>query len=156
MPKPLRNKASYTAWNDPAKIAITFEHNPHDIYGNAPKRRGSSGAGYNFAYALGKFKPSTRASTSSDAGGYGAHAILFKGSGLALYHDGDREEQVCFWGPSANTAAGMVITYDGTRWKSDVGNGGKNLDMLVNKLMKQNNSPIVTDSKTDNVTKEST
>lgn len=53
--------------------------------------------GYNYAYShAGKVKPSDR------IGSYGGSIIMFRASGVDLYHYGDQEDQVGFWGPSVD------------------------------------------------------
>ena len=54
--------------------------------------------GYNFAYLLSDYKLHGK-----DRGRYkyGTGAVLFKASGVKVWHYGDAEPQVIFWGPSA-------------------------------------------------------
>lgn len=67
------------------------------------------GAGYNFAFRL------------SDAyraeGTYGHYAVLFRASGILIYHYGDEEHQVIFYGPSAHDI--IVIDNDYGDWVID-------------------------------------
>lgn len=110
------------------RIALTREN---DIYGNV--RRITSGEpGYNFAYM-------TDGTIDLDhrAGGYGTGAILFRSSGLLVHHSGDREAQVVFWGPSAKTSDGVVITRTNNRWITDGGNSDMSLNRLVRRLTKR-------------------
>jgi hypothetical protein len=109
------------------RIALTFKHN---MFSDKGQRVEYKQPGYNYAYQLSNMKPNTR------TGYYGKHAILFRGTGLSLYHDGDRERQTVFWGPSANTANGIVITGTPHGWVTDVGPKGKSIDDLVNRIMK--------------------
>ena len=54
--------------------------------------------GYNFAYLL---KDYTRHGRDRGRWKYGKQAVLFKASGIQIWHYGDEEPQVIFWGPSA-------------------------------------------------------
>ncbi len=56
--------------------------------------------GYNFAYTLDAFERYGRRE-SEHSWKYGREAVLFRASGLELWHSGDEEPQVIFWGPSA-------------------------------------------------------
>jgi hypothetical protein len=54
--------------------------------------------GYNFAYLL---KDYMRYGRDRGRWKYGKQAVLFKASGIQVWHYGDSEPQVIFWGPSA-------------------------------------------------------
>lgn len=56
------------------------------------------GGGYNFAYLLSDYK---RYGKERSRWKYGKEAVLFKASGVKVWHYGDQEPQVIFWGPSA-------------------------------------------------------
>ena len=67
------------------------------------------GGGYNFAFRL------------SDAyraeGTYGHYAVLFRASGIMIWHYGDEEHQVIFYGPSAHDI--IIIDNDYGDWVID-------------------------------------
>lgn len=71
-----------------------------DMFGNVT-RRTSDHPGYNFAYLA--------ADTNLDAriGGYGRDAVMFQARGVPVWHDGDRENQVIFYGP--NVAKSRIV-----------------------------------------------
>lgn len=58
--------------------------------------------GYNFAYTLGDFKKYGRSDYTRGGGWkYGKEAVIFNASGVKLWHHGDEEPQVIFWGATA-------------------------------------------------------
>ena len=62
--------------------------------------------GYNFAYLLKDFmKYGRRGYTSGGGFKYGKEAVIFKASGIQLWHHGDEEPQVIFYG---NTAQNII------------------------------------------------
>lgn len=54
--------------------------------------------GYNFAYLLSDYN---RYGRDRGRWKYGKEAVVFKASGVQVWHYGDQEPQVIFWGPSA-------------------------------------------------------
>ena len=62
--------------------------------------------GYNFAYT-------PRVADSKTGRIYGDEAVLFKASGVSVYHYGDSEDQVIFWGDTATNIIPVVGGYDG-------------------------------------------
>lgn len=54
--------------------------------------------GYNFAYLLTDYK---RYGKDRGRWKYGKEAVVFKASGVQVWHYGNQEPQVIFWGPSA-------------------------------------------------------
>ena len=62
------------------------------------------GAGYNFAFLADE--------ASHAEGTYGDCCILFQASGIRIYHYGDEEYQVIFYGPSAKNLILIEQTYD--------------------------------------------
>lgn len=117
-------------------IAVTREHSPFDAPGSPGQRISHGEPGYNYAYmADGSVDFDARVKQGWLAG-YGAGVLLFHSSGLLVHHEGDREDQVVFWGPSANTRNGVVIQRDGDRWMSDRGNKDKSLNRLVRRLVR--------------------
>ena len=54
--------------------------------------------GYNFAYLLNDYQ---RYGRDRNRWKYGKEAVVFKASGIKVWHYGDMEPQVIFWGPSA-------------------------------------------------------
>ena len=72
-----------------------FTHGTDDLEKLGYTRRDASKMnlpGYNFAY------PAYYNRINTD---YGSEAVLFQTSGVEIYHDGDCEHQVVFWGPYA-------------------------------------------------------
>ena len=72
-----------------------FTHGTNDLEKLGYTRRDASKMnlpGYNFAY------PAYYNRINTD---YGSEAVLFQTSGVEIYHDGDCEHQVVFWGPYA-------------------------------------------------------
>lgn len=72
-----------------------FTHGTYDLEKLGYTRRDASKMnlpGYNFAY------PAYYNRIDTD---YGSEAVLFQTSGVEIYHDGDCEHQVIFWGPYA-------------------------------------------------------
>ena len=61
------------------------------------------GAGYDFAFPLGE--------KDIDFNEYGEEAVIFQTSGVEIYHHGDNQKQVIFWGPYAKNF--IPIKYDG-------------------------------------------
>lgn len=61
------------------------------------------GAGYDFAFPLGE--------KDIDFNEYGDEAVIFQTSGVEIYHHGDTQKQVIFWGPYAKNF--IPIKYDG-------------------------------------------
>ena len=72
-----------------------FTHGTYDLEKLGYTRRDASKMnlpGYNFAY------PAYYNRINTD---YGSEAVLFQTSGVEIYHEGDCEHQVVFWGPYA-------------------------------------------------------
>lgn len=82
--------------SDPSVMGVT----KGTVYAKEP--------GYNFAYLAG----------SKDAkkgfGVYGHEALMFRAAGVHIYHGGDDEEQVVFWGPDVKPANMILIVPDMT------------------------------------------
>ena len=55
--------------------------------------------GFNFAYDANDFRLYFRNFAGNPK--YGHHAVLFKSNGIKVFHNGDNEYQVIFWGPTA-------------------------------------------------------
>lgn len=60
-------------------------------------------AGFNFAFLI--------TDRSVDYNEYGSEAVIFRTSGVEVYHYGDNQNQVIFWGPNAHDF--IPIEYDG-------------------------------------------
>lgn len=70
-----------------------FKYGTGDVEQLAYTSRSANGhAGYNFAF------PANYNRINTD---YGEEAVLFQTSGVEIYHEGDCEHQVVFWGPYA-------------------------------------------------------
>jgi hypothetical protein len=71
--------------------------------------------GYNFAYTLLDFKKYARRDYTQGGGyKYGKEAVVFNASGIKLWHDGDKEYQVIFYG---NTARNIIPITSGEKEK---------------------------------------
>ncbi len=70
------------------------------------------GPGYNFAFQTGTRDASFAAMNSK----YGNEAVVFWGDGVEIYHPGDEEKQIIFWGPSINKNMIFPIKKDGSEW----------------------------------------
>lgn len=68
-------------------------------HGSSEKKYG----GYNFAYQIKDFERYGLDSRGTGTWKYGSEAVLFRASGVRVWHHGDEEPQVIFWGPSANS-----------------------------------------------------
>lgn len=71
------------------------------------------GAGFNFAYLLKDYHKHGRG-----RGGkwkYGPEAVIFRASGIEVYHHGDEEPQVIFWGATAHDI--VQLRGDGDEWE---------------------------------------
>ena len=81
--------------NDASEIAKEgFTDGTLDVndlaYTSAGQRKSTHG--YNFAYRLSE--------RNVDRNNYGNEAVIFRTSGVEIYHYGDNENQVIFWGPN--------------------------------------------------------
>ena len=76
----------------------------HLAYTNA--RAQKSSAGYDFAFLIDD--------RSVDYNGYGDEAVIFRTSGVEIYHYGDNQNQVVFWGP--NVKSFIPIHQDNGDW----------------------------------------
>lgn len=84
---------------------------------------GQKPGGYNFAYSAKGWEQYTRGEHGFK---YGKEAVLFRASGVRVWHEGDEETQVIFVG---NTAQDIVpLTqggHDGGWWANGIGKGGR-------------------------------
>ena len=92
-----------------------FKHGTNDFenlaYSNAGETDGKW-EGYDFAYALddvGRYAFSSRGMYGRIPK-YGREAVIFRASGVKLWHHGDQEPQVIFYGPSAKDI--IYLRYD--------------------------------------------
>jgi len=76
----------------------------HLAYTNAGAQKSS--AGYDFAFLIND--------KSVDYNGYGDEAVIFRTSGVEIYHYGDNQNQVVFWGP--NVKSFIPIHQDNGDW----------------------------------------
>ncbi len=111
---------------DIQKIALTWENNLF----SGPRRKGSTEPGYNYAYSVKKIELDRR------VGWYGKDVLLFRSSGLLVHHDGDREEQVVFWGPSAKLRGSQVLRQQDSQWVSQSGMSAPTLSELVRMIIR--------------------
>jgi hypothetical protein len=68
--------------------------------------------GYNFAFIAGDRASQNAART----GKYGKYAVMFQSSGLEIYHYGDEEKQVIFWGKAIDSSSIVELGRDGDEW----------------------------------------
>lgn len=64
------------------------------------------GPGYNFAFNVGD-------ANHAEETGYGQYAILFQASGIEIYHWGDEENQIIFYGPTAHNIITLALDNEG-------------------------------------------
>lgn len=96
--KPNINSLAYTKWLDDATYTELEEE------------------GYCFAYDVDDFANYYK--TFGDRLKYGNEAVIFRASGIKLWHCGDLEYQVIFWGPNAKDFIYIENTDDGWCVKS--------------------------------------
>lgn len=68
--------------------------------------------GYNFAFIA----DSKDAALAAKNGKYGNEAVMFKGTGIQVYHFGDNEYQVIFYGKDINTDNMILLKRDDEDW----------------------------------------
>lgn len=81
-----------------------------------------SSNGYNFAYLI------NQKSFAIQNGAWAKeHAIIFKSSGVKVFHYGDKEEQVIFWGKNANLKDAIILNKKYDSW--NINNGTHNYSL---------------------------
>jgi len=118
--KPLSDRAWLVHFsNKAAEIAKTgFKYGVNDVtklgmtgwLAQSTKKHG----GYNFAFIAN----SREALSQSQKGTYGKHAVMFQNSGLRVFHYGDTENQVIFWGKGIDPNKITLLINDGTQWSA--------------------------------------
>lgn len=100
--------------------------------------------GYNFAYTLSDYvRYGGKGNRSGGGYKYGNECVIFRASGIKLWHHGDMEPQVIFYGNTANNI--VAITEDEERWAiRNIKNGSvayqnDDLDKVVNWFIKNYN-----------------
>ena len=83
-----------------------------DAFGNVT-RRTSENPGYNFAYQVGK------TDLNSWRNGYGRDAVMFQSRGVPIYHNGDEEGQVIFYGPNVRRSRIVLLRRVGNSWQAE-------------------------------------
>jgi hypothetical protein len=79
--------------------------------------------GYNFAYSA---KGWEHYAQGQHGFKYGGEAVLFRASGVQVWHDGDIEAQVIFVGNTAQDIVPLTQSgYDGGWWANGIGKGGR-------------------------------
>lgn len=71
-----------------------------------------SGEGYNFAFQAGS-RDSTFAASK---GKYGRDCVMFQNSGVSLYHHGDEEDHVAFYGPDVDPRTIVLLRKREGEW----------------------------------------
>ena len=77
--------------------------------------REKRGAGYDFAFPLGE--------RDVDNNNYGNEAVIFQTSGIEIYHYGDSQNQVVFWGPYAKNFIPIRWSSEQGEWVVEGSNG---------------------------------
>lgn len=90
------NQADYIYWDQKFNRGV-YDHTRLGLTTQIPETEKDFG-GYNFAYLLNDYE---RYGRDHGRWKYGKRAVLFKASGIEVWHYGDAEPQVIFWGPSA-------------------------------------------------------
>lgn len=97
----------------------TFQYGLDDLsiiaYSTSYTKEAKKNGGYNFAYDVSDYIKYGRSSYRSGGWKYGEEAVLFKASGVKVYHYGDEEPQVIFWGKSAHD---IVYLRKGEDWQT--------------------------------------
>jgi len=68
--------------------------------------------GYNFAYTLGDFERYGRSGWGRSKYKYGGEPVVFNASGIKVWHYGDEEPQVIFYGNTAKNIIPIKFNYD--------------------------------------------
>lgn len=68
--------------------------------------------GYNFGFIAG----GRDSRNAAREGKYGKYAVMFQSSGLEIYHYGDEEHQVIFWGKAIDPQTIVELGRDGNEW----------------------------------------
>lgn len=101
----VRNKGFRFGVNDVSKLGLTKHLKSDDYFVNG---------GYNFAYLLDEYMKygykHKNVFNNRDTFKYGESAVLFKASGIRVYHKTDKEHQVIFTG---ETAKNFVVVDEG-------------------------------------------
>jgi GNAT superfamily N-acetyltransferase len=107
--------------DDPDGVADSgFTHGMYDLthlglttwYTDKAKEMG----GYNFAFPANN--------VPNDATKYGKNAVMFTASGVQVYHYGDEEDQVIFWGRDARNIIPIYFDHNDYRWNLPGGDNG--------------------------------
>jgi hypothetical protein len=77
--------------------------------------------GYNFAYDIKNWE---RYASGRFGFKYGKEAVMFKASGVKVWHNGDNEEQVVFIGSTAKDIVPLT-EYGGDWYANGIGRGGR-------------------------------
>jgi len=77
------------------------------------RQSGKEFGGYNFAYDISDFMKYGRSHYSSGEWKYGKEAVMFRASGVKVWHHGDEERQVIFWGRTAKDIVHIQMTDPG-------------------------------------------
>lgn len=83
----------------------------------------SKSGGYNFAYDVLDFARYGQSSYADSGWKYGDAVVMFRASGIKVWHHGDQEPQVIFWGETANSIV-VIREYDGM-WSLGEGKSGR-------------------------------
>ena len=120
-PRMIRNKWLIHFSNNAANIAWKgFKHGTTEFedlaYSNAGETSGKY-EGYDFAYDLDDFQSYCYTGRGyHPTPKYGKEAVIFRASGVKLWHYGDNEDQVIFYGPSAKDIIYLEFNDETDEW----------------------------------------
>lgn len=90
--------------------------------------------GYNFSYTLSDFPRYARGGSRSGEYKYGNECVIFRASGIKIYHYGDEEPQVIFYG---NTATNIIPIVEGETEKYGIYNNKTNRLLFENEKLER-------------------
>jgi len=81
--------------------------------------------GYNFSYDINDFSKYGRSGFTQGKWKYGNEAVMFRASGVKVWHWGDDEPQVIFWGATATDIIYLRYNKGDTDWQVSHGKTGR-------------------------------
>jgi len=94
--------------------------------------------GFNFAYDASEWMKYAKKSDGSYR--YGGGAVVFRARGIKVWHEGDKEDQVIFWGPSARPGDMIPVVKREDGWMAE-GRVYPSLEAAVESVTKSKPSP---------------
>ena len=95
--------------NNIAKYGFTGGTEEIDSLAYTEAGQEKDGEGYDFAFLIDD--------RNVDFNSYGDEAVIFRTSGVEVYHYGDEQNQVVFWGRYAKDFIPIFLDYDDDEWK---------------------------------------